>query len=192
MNKSKKQEKENKGKKPKQLNLKIKKLTETAITPSYAKIGDAGLNFYADSYSHNKFPKFLEVNTGISVEIPEGYVGLIFDRSSVTNKLTPFGLKNSVGVIDSGYRGEIKFRFNYPDEFIEYFATNKLSNNVENIDKFWKDINNNESGMYGYWEIGYNIGQMVIVEIPKVNIIEVDELSESDRGEGGFGSTNKS
>jgi dUTP pyrophosphatase len=135
------------------LNVRFKKLHPDAIRPTYAKDGDAGLDLTAISKSHND--KFIQYGTGIAVEIPKGYVGLIFPRSSVS-KLEDFYLKNSVGVIDSGYRGEIMLRFN----------------------------NSNES-----YKAGEKVGQLIIIPYPTIYLEEVDDLSSTERGDGGFGST---
>ena len=135
------------------LKVKFKKLYVDAVTPSYAKDGDAGLDLTA---THMTFDEnFIEYGTGIAVEIPEGYVGLIFPRSSVSKKEN-FYLKNSVGVIDSGYRGEIKLRFNKSEE---------------------------------HYGAGEKIGQLIIIPYPTIYLEEVEELSSTDRGQGGFGST---
>lgn len=89
------------------------KLEDEALLPSYAKKGDAGLDLTAIRMKvvDEKEYGYIEYDTGVSLEIPEGYVGLIFPRSSISN--TGMLLSNSVGVIDSGYRGNIKFRFKY-------------------------------------------------------------------------------
>jgi dUTP pyrophosphatase len=101
--------------------------------------------------------KFSEYGTDLAVEIPRGYVGLLFPRSSISN--TDHFLRNSVGVIDSGYRGEIKLRMSIPalgeKEYI----------------------------------MGDKVGQLIIMKLPWVEVEEADELSDTDRGEGGFGST---
>lgn len=89
------------------MKLKIKKLNEKAIIPRYAKIGDAGMDLTATEV--NSTPQYIEYKTGLAVQIPEGYVGLLFPRSSITK--TDLMMKNSVGVIDSGYRGEVSARF---------------------------------------------------------------------------------
>lgn len=140
------------------IELKIKKLHSEAVIPQYAKPGDAGLDLVAISEEWNKNNTMVTYGTGLAIEIPEGYVGLIFPRSSVSK--TTLNLSNSVGVIDSGYRGPIMFKFRYLEE-----------GNV--------------------YDIGDRIGQLVIMKIPTVNIVEVEELSSSERGEGGFGSTGK-
>lgn len=143
-----------------QLKVKIKKLVKEAVIPAYSKPGDAGLDLVATSIKvedHNKYGYF-EYGTGLAVEIPQGYVGLIFPRSSISN--TGMMLTNSVGVIDSGYRGEIKARFKYI------------------------------SGTPSY-NVGDKIAQLIIIPYPSVEFEEVEELSNTDRGEGGFGSTGK-
>ncbi len=90
------------------MKIKIKKLHPDAVIPKYANHGDAGMDVFA--ISKKETDKFIEYGTGLAFEVPEGYVMLIFARSSVTNK--DLMLKNSVGVLDSGYRGELVMRFN--------------------------------------------------------------------------------
>jgi dUTP pyrophosphatase len=88
--------------------LKFKKLNDTAVIPSYAKPGDAGMDLVATSIiSNTTFD--VTYGTGIAMEIPKGFVGLVFPRSSI--RKTDLALTNSVGVIDSGYRGEIQATF---------------------------------------------------------------------------------
>lgn len=137
------------------IKLKIKKLDDRAEIPNYAKKGDAGMDLVATTTMSNGY--FVEYGTDLAVEIPEGYVGYIFPRSSISN--TDHYLRNSVGVIDSGYRGEIKVRMSIPA---------LGAKNYKNGDK---------------------IAQLIIMKLPWVEIEEVDELSSTDRGEGGFGST---
>lgn len=89
------------------MKLKIKKLVSDAKIPSYAKEGDAGMDVY--SIGKEDRGNFIEHKTGIALEVPKGYVCLIFPRSSISNK--KLSLCNSVGVLDSGYRGELVLRF---------------------------------------------------------------------------------
>lgn len=96
------------------MKVQIKKLIKDAIVPVYAKPGDAGLDLTAVTRSILKEEETgqvyqAEYGTGLAIKIPEGYVGLIFPRSSIKNK--DMILTNSVGVIDSGYTGEIKLFF---------------------------------------------------------------------------------
>ena len=82
------------------IELKIKKLHPDAVIPCYAKAGDAGMDLVAVSEKWNEQNTMVTYDTGLSIEIPEGYVGLLFPRSSVSK--TTLNLANSVGVIDSG------------------------------------------------------------------------------------------
>ena len=138
--------------------VKIKKLNPNAVIPVYQKKGDGALDLTAISEKWNDNNTMVTYDTGITVEIPEGYVGLLFPRSSIAK--TSLVLSNSVGVIDSGYRGSIMFKYRYPEEGMVY-------------------------------EIGERIGQLLIIPYPQIEFEEVDELSETSRGKGGFGSTGK-
>jgi dUTP pyrophosphatase len=86
------------------MKIKIKKLKENAKLPTHGHEGDAGIDFYAIENVTFLPWKQERVHTGVSVEIPDGYVGLIWDKSSISFNM---GLKIMGGVIDSGYRGEI-------------------------------------------------------------------------------------
>ena len=143
--------------------VQFKKISPNAITPSYAKDGDAGLDISAITYTINKEHSFIEYHTGLAFEIPKGHVGLLFPRSSVSK--TDLRLANCVGVVDSGYRGEITFRYKFAKD--SYFAS---------VKRFTE---------------GDRIGQLVILEYPEVQLRETDKLSETERGEGGYGSTGK-
>ena len=137
----------------------FKKLNKHAVTPSYAKDGDAGLDITAitrDIVITEDY-EYIEYGTGLAFEIPVGYVGLLFPRSSVSKK--DILLSNAVGVIDSGYRGEVSFRFK------------RLA---------W------DSAIYN---VGEKIGQLIIIPYPQIEFEEVDDLSDSQRGAGGYGST---
>ena len=89
------------------MKVKIKKTREKAIIPNYAKPGDAGVDLIA--VDRKVEGMWITYYTGLAIEIPEGHVGLLFPRSSVYK--TEQRLANSVGVIDSGYRGEIMMKF---------------------------------------------------------------------------------
>lgn len=143
------------------MNVKFKKLHDDAKIPSYAHDTDAGLDLTAVSFTQefDKSNKLVLVyHTGIAVEIPEGHVGLIFMRSSISNK--SISLTNAVAVIDSGYRGELLLKYK--------ITTDSLPT---------------------IYQPGEKIGQLIIIPYPKINPIEAEELSSSDRNEGGFGST---
>lgn len=158
--------------------VKIKKLVPEAIIPIYAKPGDAGMDLIAVSV--NDSINYIEYGTGLAIEIPEGYVGLIFPRSSNSKK--DLLLCNSVGVIDSGYRGEIKLRYK------------KIVNPSEEKTNILQNIFTNSSTLIyeiERYEVGDKVGQIMIIPIPFVEFTEVSELSQTDRGDGGFGSTGK-
>ena len=148
------------------MEVKIKKLSQDAVVPTYAKHGDAGMDLTATSKTYDDNGNVV-YGTSLAFEIPHGYVGLLFPRSSNTKKDLILG--NSVGVIDSGYRGEVVFKFK-----------SQLS-----LTEFRKKSYNDS------YEVGDRIGQIIIMPYPKVTFIEVDELGESERGNGGFGSSGK-
>lgn len=139
--------------------VKVKKLREDAVIPSYAKQGDAGLDLVGTHIISNTDTQ-ITYGTGLAFEIPEGYVGLIYPRSSIRKYQVM--LSNSVGVVDSGYRGEVQATFN------------KL-NGAHSIS----------------YSTGERIVQLIIVPYPTVTLIQSDELSDSERGQGGFGSSGK-
>ena len=138
--------------------MRFKKLTTTATTPTRGTPGAAGLDLYADEDAFVVDYSSTMVRTGIAVEVPEGYVGLLFLRSSMGK--TGVSLTNSVGVIDSDYRGELKLSLTY-----------SIGNGGHFIRR------------------GDRIAQLVVLPAPTFDLIEVDELSYTDRGTGGFGST---
>ena len=138
------------------MKVRIKKLNPNAVIPTYAKDGDAGMDVVATRIINERLDS-ITYGTDIALEIPEGFVGLIFPRSSI--RKTDLILSNSVGVIDSGYRGEIQATFK-------------------------------RSGVYAY-AVGDRICQIMIIPHPPIEFEEADELSDTERGDGGFGSTGK-
>lgn len=139
--------------------VKVKKLDPNAVVPSYSKLGDAGMDLTITREIENTSFS-VSYGFGIAMEIPTGYVGLVFPRSSVRNQ--DLILSNCVGVIDSGYRGEIQ-------------ATFKKTNGLDSFK----------------YKVGERGAQIIILPYPEVFMTEVPELSNSERGEGGFGSTGK-
>ena len=136
--------------------IKVKKLHPDAVLPTYAKEGDAAMDLYAAELIKDKYGNYVYL-TGVALEIPPGFVGLLFPRSSVSK--TCLSLANSVGVVDSGYRGEIMLKYRH--------------------------FNNLNSA----YKIGDRVGQIMLLPYPKIELIESEELSSTDRGSGGFGST---
>lgn len=137
----------------------IKRLIPEAVIPRYQKDGDAGLDLVATSMTETAL--YVEYGTGLAVEIPEGYVGLLFPRSSISKY--HLSLANAVGVIDSNYRGEIAARF--------------------------------KKTAVGPYETLYNVGdrvvQLLILPYPQIRFDETDQLTETNRGTGNFGSSGK-
>lgn len=134
----------------------VKKLHPEAVIPSYAKESDAGLDLTATTIMHET-DTHIVYGTGLAFEIPDGFVGLVFPRSSIRK----YGLvmANSVGVIDAGYRGEVQVSFVKAD--------------------------------YGgqFYHVGDRIAQLIILPHPQIKLIEATELSETERGSGGHGSS---
>ena len=174
------------------MEVKIKKLCETAVIPSYAKPGDAGMDLVATSRIFDKYGN-VEYCTGLAIEIPEGYVGLIFARSSIFKQ--DLSLANAVGVIDSGYRGEIKFKFKPTLSYMDFGTTEdihgigKESNTFDYVG-IAGDIQKDsiEASIY---EVGDRVGQIIILPYPHIDFEEVDNLSNTERGTGGYDSTGK-
>ena len=139
------------------MKLKIKKVRDEAKVPTRAHHNDAGIDLYACG-EHVVLPRQTKaIPLGIAMEIEEGYVGLMWDKSSIGLK----SLKTLGGVIDAGYRGEVLAM-------------------VHNL--------GDESYTFSH---GHKVAQMVIQKVEFPDIEEVTELSDSLRGEGGFGSTGK-
>ena len=138
------------------MKVKITKVHPRAVLPTYAKDGDAAMDLHATEIIKDKWGNYVYL-TGVAVEIPPGHVGLLFPRSSVSK--TSMSLANSVGVIDSGYRGEIMLKYRH----------------INSLNPFYK--------------VEDRVGQIMIIPHPKIEFIEVEELSITDRGDGGFGST---
>jgi len=167
------------------INVNIKKLVPEAVIPTYAHPGDAGMDVTAVSI--NVTDKYIEYGTGLSFELPEGYVMLIFPRSSVSKY--DLSLANAVGVLDSGYRGELKLRFkrnyrieNVPSEDTDFKATTTSIVNLGYANEYQLNACN-------WYNVGDKIGQIMILPYPTINFTQVDDLSDTERGSGGFGST---
>jgi dUTP pyrophosphatase len=139
------------------MKLKIKKLNNLVPTPKYAHNGDAGLDLVATNRLDTDL--YIEYGTGLCVEIPEGHVGLLFPRSSISKY--HLSLANSVGVIDSGYRGEIRARFK---------RTSSTAHET-------------------LYNVGDKIVQLIIIPYPAIELEEVTDFTQTERDAGGFGSS---
>ena len=154
------------------MKVRIKKLNELAVIPTYAKDGDAGMDVIATSIISDT-PTQITYGLGIALEIPKGFVGLVFPRSSI--RKTGLQLSNSVGVIDSGYRGELQATFN------KLFGGEAM----------YDEMKVNEIQPNDFYKVGDRVAQIMIIPHPPIEFDAVDELSDTERGEGGFGSTGK-
>ena len=141
------------------MKIKIKKLHPDAVIPKYANPGDAGMDLTAVTMKELD-SIFTHYGFGLALEIPEGFVGLVFPRSSCYKQVQI--LTNSVGVIDSGYRGEISAVF---AGYTRHTPKNYIP--------------------------GDRVAQLIIMPVPSIEFEEVNELSETERGTGGYGSTGK-
>ena len=175
------------------MQVKIKKLSENAVIPTYSKPGDAGMDLVATSRIFDEDGNVV-YGTSLAFEIPEGFVGLLFPRSSNAKK--DLTLTNSVGVIDSGYRGEVLFKFK-PAAFFADDAWGEpgTTGRVSDVFDFTMLPHsfNQDNLEYGcaLYQVGDRIGQIIIMPYPKVTFEEASELSSTERGEGGYGSTGK-
>lgn len=149
------------------MEVKVKKMHAEAVIPSYATKGDAGLDLTAVSKSYDECGNTV-YDTGLAFEIPEGFVGLLFPRSS--NAKTNLRLTNAVGVLDSGYRGSVLFKYRNHGP---------------------KDIKVYDAKTTSEYKVGDRVGQLIIMPYPQIKLIEAEELSSTERGEGGYGSSGK-
>jgi dUTP pyrophosphatase len=140
------------------LDIKIKKLRKEAVIPTYAHEDDAGADLFAVRDVVLNPNEQVQIETGLAFDIPKGYVMFIWDKSGLSQK---HGIKTLGGVVDSGYRGEVKV------------GLINLSSKEYVVKKHHK------------------VAQMIIQKREKANFIEVDGMSDSLRGSGGFGSTGK-
>lgn len=140
------------------MQIKIKKLHPDAKLPTYAHHNDAGMDLYASESCVLEPGERMQIKTGIAVAIPDGYVGLVWDKSGLSHK---YGLKTLGGVVDAGYRGELMV-------------------GLVNVGADAHTFN-----------VGDKVAQMLIQKVEQATLLEVDELDETARGEGAFGSTGK-
>lgn len=144
------------------MEVKFKKLADNAVLPTKAHASDAGLDITCTKVTSelNECGQFMLVyHTGLAMEIPEGYVGLIFPRSSIYKK--SIMQCNAVSVIDSGYRGEVLMKYR----------------------------NTSGDSIPAVYNVGDRIGQLIIMPYPNIEPVFADSLSDSDRGDNGFGSS---
>ncbi len=143
------------------MELRFVLLREEAILPRRAHEGDAGLDLFAAEPAHLGPGERWSVGTGVSVEIPEGHAGLVLPRSGLARE-HGIALVNGPGLIDSGYRGEVRVLL----------------------------LNTDPAEIYRV-EPGDRIGQLLVTPIVATEPVEVEALAESARGDGGFGSSGR-
>lgn len=172
------------------MKVKIKRLSEKAVIPTYSKEGDAGLDLVATSKEYDKNGNVV-FGTSLAFEIPKGYVGLLFPRSSNSKK--DLLLSNSVGVIDSGYRGEVMMKFkkqiNNERSVLNTIIAVQQMAEIKNDFKQLGLLDGDDVEEFAEYQIGDRIGQLIIMPYPTIEFEEVEELSETERGSGGYGST---
>jgi dUTP pyrophosphatase len=143
------------------VDLPVLKLKENAVLPTRAHAGDAGLDLYACENAHIGPGERWGVGTGVAVEIPKGHAGLVLPRSGLARE-HGISLVNSPGLIDSGYRGEVRVLL----------------------------LNNDPAEIFRV-EAGDRIAQLVLTPVVSADPVEATALGESARGEGGFGSSGR-
>ena len=159
------------------MKVRIKKLNDKAVMPKKAHASDAGFDLVATSMEIDVEGNIV-YGTGLAFEIPEGHVGLVFPRSSICKK--DLVLSNAVGIVDSHYRGEVMFKFR-PTMMAQEGDTSAYESGA---------VINTPFPLNTY-ALGERIGQLIIMPYPVVEFEEAEELSDTDRGKGGYGSTGK-
>jgi len=144
--------------------IKVKKLTSTATIPTKSRKTDAGYDLYSDE-DIALYPEDTKlISTGIAFAIPDGYAGLIWDRSGLGTK----GVHRHAGVVDSSYRGEVKVAL-----------YNARPGHVDFTDNMY------------FISRGDRIAQILFQKVPHFDLVETEELDDTDRGSSGFGSSGR-
>ena len=143
------------------MDLPVVKLKENAVVPTRAHPGDAGLDLYSTEIAHLGPGERWSVGTGIALEIPEGHAGLVLPRSGLARE-HGIALVNAPGLIDAGYRGEVRVL-----------------------------LLNTDPAETVRIEAGARIAQLVVTPVAIAEPVEVTELSDTARGDGGFGSSGR-
>ncbi len=141
------------------IQVKIKRLDPELPLPRYANPGDAGLDLYSAQDVTIEPGRRVMIPTGVAIALPQGYAGFVQPRSGLAAK-KGLSIVNTPGLVDSGYRGELKV-----------IAINSDAEEPIVISR------------------GERVAQLVVQRVPSVELVEVDELDQTERGEGGFGST---
>lgn len=168
------------------IDVKFKKLIPEAVIPTKAHPTDVGFDLTATKV--NVTENYVEYETGIALQLPPGYFAIITPRSSNSKK--DLLLANSIGIIDNSYIGELKFRY----KRILMPVMQKIMIAPPTGDPVQDEMNTQEVPSLTYrdnyiYKVGERIGQLIILPYPEINLIETQELYETDRGDGGFGSS---
>ena len=173
------------------MKINFKKLSDTAIAPTKGHYNDAGFDLYADEDATLTYGETRAINTNIALELPDGYMADVRPRSGLTRDTA---LRVQYGTVDAGYRGGIGIICENANYGEDVYYTEKLfgvANAKSDIDF---SVKANEAvtkwnSMAYHIHRGDKIAQLVIQKIPDIELIEADELNETARGAGGFGST---
>lgn len=157
------------------IDIKIKRLDERAVLPTKAYPTDAGFDMTAISLEYDEYGNAV-FGFGWAFEIPEGYGGFLFPRSSATKY--DVEMNNSVGIVDCWYRGEVKAKF-------RPISTKPVRGSQTDSVEVYCD------GKARIFKVGEKVAQMVILKLPQVEFVESDELSDTPRGAGGWGHSGK-
>ena len=168
------------------IEVKFRKLSDKATIPTKAHTSDVGFDLVATKVEITE--NYIEYSTDIALQLPVGYCALLFPRSSNSKK--DLLLANSVGLVDNGYIGELKLRFKrimmpVMQEVMIAPPTGDILTDARNTRKV-PGLAYRDDHIY---KVGDKVGQLVIMPYPEVTLMETDELDETDRGDGGFGSS---
>lgn len=176
------------------MKIRVKKLDPEAVLPERAKEGDVGYDLIAINDGEMKYDDYgllvyIQYKTGLAIDPPEGYYVEIFPRSSITK--TGLILGNSIGLVDEGYRGELLLRFKFPNTINNNFLDGKDLEGNDLIEGMLETLRYRyeQSPAKTRYKKGDKIGQLVIRKAIHMDFEEVEELSDTDRSDGGFGST---
>lgn len=178
--------------------VKFKKLSDTAITPHRAHHNDACFDLFANEDVVLKYGETRVVPTGIAIELPDGYYADVRPRSGLTSKSA---LRVHLGTIDSNYRGDIGIicenASHKENEMVVAAAVawsisasmnRKEHETTKQLEKQWDELTKNSEVKI---KRGDKIAQLLVQKLPEIELVEVNELSDSERGLNGFGSTDK-
>ena len=175
----------------KEIKVFLKKLDERAVIPTYAHYGDVGMDLTAIDVEYDADKDMYIYHTGLAFASDFNIGQFLFLRSS--NCKTECYLCNQVGIADSAiYRGEIQLRMKLRDSIETMAVVEMFKSDYGSYEEKLIDMKNRAKNLeFAPYKAGDRIGQMVFLQYPTVNIEVVDELNETVRGDGAFGSSGK-